>query len=98
MDTQLTSVSLLAVTSSISLFPQLLPDLPTVRKTVSDPATINDVRMGEVAAAALAVAIGITGSTLTKSPIPATLAIVSALALVCMYESVLQTVPRERKV
>lgn len=93
-----TSASLLSVTQSIATFTALLPSLGEVRKTTGDPDVINDVRMGEIAASALVISVGLIASSMVKSPIPATAAIVSAAVLVAMYESVLQATPKEKMV
>lgn len=88
------SATLLSVTQSVVCFSSLLPPLSEVRKSVGDEDTVNDVRIGEFAASALVVAIGVTASTLTGSPIPAMVSVLSAAALVVMYESVLATQPK----
>jgi hypothetical protein len=83
------SSSLMGITTSVGLYTAFLPKINEIRKTppTSDEAT--SIRMGELAAGALTVAIGMTASTLVKSPYPAALTIASALAMVCMYEMVL---------
>lgn len=97
MNAEVTSASLLAITSSISTFTSLAPDLADVRKAVGDPALTADVRLGELTATAVVVAIGVAASVMVKSPIPGMIAATSAAGLVLMYESVLQSVPVERK-
>lgn len=92
---QITSVSLLALTSSVSMFSTFLPEFREVRKSKGEPSFVNDVRMGEVAAVGLTLAIGISASALTNSPVPAGAAVVAALTLVIMYESVLKLPPKE---
>lgn len=96
MNDQTTSVSLLAVTSSVGMFTSFLPPLSDVRKTVGEPDVANDVRLGEAAAAALAIAIGLMASSMTGSPVPAMLAIVCVGSLVIMYESILRSTPKEK--
>ncbi|HEY6021376.1 MAG TPA: hypothetical protein VIY48_16170 [Candidatus Paceibacterota bacterium] len=98
MNSEIASVSLLAITSSISIFNNLCPPLHEVRQaTPANARVVNDVRVAEIAAVSLTVAIGLTGSGLTKSPVPAVLSIVAAGALVAMYEGVLNTTPHENK-
>lgn len=98
MDSAIASTSLLAITSSISIFNSLCPPFHEVRQaTVQNRTTVNDVRTAEIAAVSLTVAIGLTGSGMTKSPAPAMLSIIAAAALVIMYESVLQQTPKEKK-
>lgn len=92
MDGTIASVGLLAVTSSVSIFNNLCPPFHEVRQaSATDTTMAKDVRTAEIAAVSLAVAIGLIGSGMTKSPVPAMLAIVAAGALVVMYESVLHT-------
>lgn len=97
MSESVTGSTLLVVTASVTAFTALMPKFGEVRRAVGNPDTVNDVRMGEVAALGMTVAIGVTASSLTKSPVPAMVGVVSALALVCMYESVLQAIPTESK-
>jgi len=98
MNGEIASVSLLAITSSISIFNSLCPPLHEVRQATGNNATVtNDVRVAEIAAVSLTVAIGLTGSGLTKSPVPAMLSIIAAGALVVMYESVLKSTPYEKR-
>lgn len=91
-----TSAALLTVTASVSVFTALLPPFADVRKATGDEDMVNDVRMGEIASGALVVAIGLTASSMTNSPVPAMTACVFAAALVCMYESVLAATPKEK--
>ena len=97
MNDQAISVTLLAVTSSVGVFTSLLPPLSEVRKSKHDADTTNDVRMGELAAAGLTLAIGLMASALVKNPAPAMIAVLCAGGLVVMYESVLSTPPKEAK-
>lgn len=98
VNSEVASTALLSITASVSIFNSLCPPLHEVRRaTESNIAVTNDVRVAEIAAVSLTVAIGITGSSLTKSPIPAMLAVISAAGLVVMYESVLRSQPYETK-
>lgn len=94
-NSQTVASTLLAVTSSVTVFTALLPPFSEVRKSVNEPHIVNDVRLGEVASLTLVVAIGVTASALTHSPVPAAASIVAGIALVCMYESVLSATPKE---
>lgn len=88
--------TLLAATSSVAVFTSLLPSFADVRRaTKADVSVVNDVRMGEAAATALVVGIGVTASSLAKSPVPAMVSVLSAVIMVGMYESVLTTPPKE---
>lgn len=94
MNSEVASVSLLAITSSISIFNSFCPPFSDVRQSdPKNPVVITTVREAEIAAVALTVAIGITGSGLTKSPAPAILSILAAGALVLTYENILNRNP-----
>ncbi len=95
MNEQTTSVTLLSVTSSISIYTALLPPLSDVRKARGNQDVTNDVRMGELAATALTVAIGVSASAMVDSPIPGMVSVLAALTLVVMYETVLSATPKE---
>jgi hypothetical protein len=98
VNNEVASTALLSITASISVFNSLCPPLHDVRRaTGGDIDVINDVRVAEIAAVSLTVAIGVTGSSLTNNPLPAALSILAAAALVVMYESVLRSEPNERK-
>lgn len=98
VNSEVASTALLSITAGVSIFNSLCPPLHDVRRaTGDDVAVVNDVRVAEIAAVSLTVAIGLTGSGLTKSPVPAALAVLAASCLVVMYESVLRTHPTERK-
>lgn len=98
MDDKTSSAALLAVTSGISVFNGLLPSLSDVRKATKEynPDVTNDVRMGEVAASALVIGIGLFASATVNSPIPGMVSVVCALALIAMYESILASQPTEK--
>lgn len=93
MNESVTGSTLLVVTASVTAFTTIMPKFGDVRRANTNGDTARDVRMGEAAALGMTVAIGITASSLTKSPVPAMVGIVSALALALMYESVLQAQP-----
>lgn len=97
MNNDQASATLLSVTQSVGIFSTLLPHLAEVRKSQGDPGTINDVRIGEAAASALVVSIGLMATSLVGSPAPVLVAIASAAVLCFMYESVLRAVPVEKK-
>lgn len=92
MDTTVATTSLLALTSSVSIFNSFCPPFEDVIHGSPSKMTPT-VRLSEIASAALAVSIGLVGSMLTKSPIPAVLAILAAGALVLTYEGVLRINP-----
>lgn len=93
------SATLLAATTSVSVYTSLLPPLAEVRKaTRGDAAMVNDVRLAELTAFGIVVAVGVIASSFSKSPVPTIIAVVAGVGLVLMYESVLQATPTERKV
>lgn len=96
-DTQTASLTMLAVTSSIGVYTSLLPSLADVRKARGDTVVTNDVRLGEIAAGALAVAIGLMASTMAGTPVPAMVAVIVAVGVTFMYESILSATPKESK-
>ncbi len=96
MSENVASSTLLVVTASLTAFTSLLPQFSEVRKATGQADLTNDVRMGEIAAFGLVVGIGLTATSLTKSPVPAMVGIISAVALVVMYESVLSATPKEK--
>lgn len=96
MNSDTISASLLAVTSGVGLYTSFLPDMAEVRKAMPDDELSRDVRIGEVAATSLTVAIGVTASSLSKSVVPAMLSIVAAGGMIFMYESILRSPAPEK--
>lgn len=82
----------LAASQSITAFQFFLPKLSDVRKVdaSSNPEIVGDVRMGEVAAIALALGVGAITSSLSQSPVPMFAAVVMVAILVCVYEAALR--------
>lgn len=82
----------LALSQSISAFHTYLPTLSEVRQKSpqNDPAFAADVRLGELAAAGLAIGVGAIASSLTKSATPAIIGLLMAGSLIMLYESVLR--------
>jgi len=95
MSENVTAATLVSVTAGMTVFTSLLPPFHDVRKSISDEGMVNDVRMGEVASAALVIGIGLTATTLTRSPMPLLFSVAASAAMVVMYESVLATQPKE---
>ena len=81
----------LAISQGVTAFLSFLPKLSEIRKAdpATDPGMVGDVRMGEVAATAVCVGVGTIVSSLTGSPLPAFVAVLVALVLICIYESAL---------
>lgn len=89
----------LSISQGIAAFFTFLPRLSEVRKATPEenPELAADVRIGEVAATAVCVGVGVITSSLTGSPVPAFVAVVVALVLIGVYETTLNTDPVERK-
>lgn len=97
-DAQTASVALLSITASVSIFGQLCPPLAEARKTIPGKnSPTYDVRAGEIAAVALALAIGITGSGLTGSKLPFLFSVMAVGAMLFTYEGMLRMTPKEMK-
>lgn len=80
----------LVVSQSFGAFQFFLPKLSDVRKaSPNDPDMVGDVRMGEVGAITLAVGTGAILSSLTQSAVPAVVALLIVIVLVCLYEMAL---------
>lgn len=76
---------------TISSFTQLLPPLSEVRKaSKDDPNMAGDVRLGEIAAAALAIGVGAIASSVVGDPTPVVISAILALALICIWETALR--------
>lgn len=91
------SASLLSVTTSVTVFTALLPPFGEVRKAVGNEDLTNDVRMGEIAASALVIGIGISASAFTHSPVPTLASVGFCAVLIGIYEAVLASQPKEMK-
>lgn len=85
----------LALAQTIGAFNVFLPKFSDIRRATPniDRETTLDVRMGEVAALALSVGVGVIASALTGSPIPAFVALVMGGIMVCLYEATLRSNP-----
>lgn len=91
VNNQSASAILLSVSQSVVVFTALLPPFAEVRKAdKTDQDMMNDVRLGELAASALVIGIGMIASGVAGSPAPVLASAVCAVALVGMYEGVLR--------
>jgi len=83
----------IAIGQSVGAFQFFLPRLSDVRKADvdTDPDMAGDVRLGEVAASALTLGIGIMVSSLSGSPYPAYVSVLMCFILICVYESALRS-------
>ncbi len=92
IDPGLIGPTTMGLTQSISLFQGFLPKFNDIRKEdpVNNPDFVSDVRMGELAAALLTIGIGAIMSSLTGTPYPAMVSLISALGLIVLYETALR--------
>lgn len=91
---QAASAIFLSVSTSVATFTALLPPLADVRKADhTNPDARADVRMGEIAASALVIGIGIVAASVAGNSAPVMASALCALALVAVYESVLRVSP-----
>lgn len=100
VDPNLIGPSTLAISQAVGSFNAFLPKLADIRKAnpEHDPSFAADVRTGELAAVALTVGVGAIVSSLTNSPVPVTVGVITALGLVILYETTLKADrPMERK-
>lgn len=91
-DSNVIGPATLAMTQTVGLFQFFLPKLSDVRKAdvATDVSIVGDVRMGEVGATALCLGIGAMVSSLTGSSVPVVVALLTALILICLYETTLK--------
>ena len=80
----------MVLSSGIGHFQSFLPKLSEVRKSSGDPDLIGDVRMGEIAAAALTIGMGAIASSIVGDPLPTFVAAIVAAALIFLYELALR--------
>lgn len=82
----------LAAGQTLSSFASFLPRLSEVRKAnaAAEPDIVGDVRLGEVAASAIAIGVGVIASSLSGSPVPMYAAALVAVILIVVYEIALR--------
>lgn len=92
IDPGLIGPTTMGLTQSISLFQGFLPKFNDIRKEnpLNNPDFVQDVRMGELAAALLTIGIGAVMSSLTGTPYPALISFISAVGLIMLYETALR--------
>lgn len=92
MDSNAIGPATLAMTQTVGLFQFFLPKLSDVRKAdaATDVGMVGDVRMGEVGASTLCLGIGAMVSSLSGSSVPLVVSILTALILICLYETTLK--------
>lgn len=80
----------LAMGQAVTSFSIFLPSFTAVRQgSRSDKDLCNDVRMGEFAAATIAIGVGVIASSLSGSPAPAFVAVIMSVVLIALYEKAL---------
>lgn len=96
-DSLATALAVTALGQTVATFPVFLPSLSDVRKgDVSDPTLRGDVRLGEVAASAVAISVGLVMSNLAGSSLPLMTATIMSAVVVGIYEySLTRTRPME---
>lgn len=82
----------LASGQALTSFATFLPRLSDVRKAnaATDTDMTADVRLGEVAATAITIGVGVIASSLSGSPVPMYAAAFVALILIVVYECALR--------
>src|SRR4051812_29515316 len=76
---------------SISQFQSMLPPIAEVRKaSPTDNDMAGDVRLGEIAASALAIGVGAIASSLLGDPLPVLISSFVAIGLIVIYEQALR--------
>jgi hypothetical protein len=86
-------VTLLAVTSAITAFSTFVPPLADVRHYNPADDRAGDVRLGEVAAAAMTLGVGAVASSVAGTGVPFAVAVLAAVVFVALYEWALQGKP-----
>lgn len=89
-------IATLAMTQGIGSASFFLPKITDVRRvSTADAAAVADIRTGEAAMVVTTFGVGAILSALTRSSLPAGIALITALLLVGLYESVLRAQPVE---
>lgn len=86
-------VTLLAMTQALTAFNAYLPPIGDVRKASADTELASDVRMGELMAGTLTVAVGATAAAVIGNAAPFWISVLAAAALVALYEWTLRGRP-----
>lgn len=91
MSPEMLGPAMISVSQAIGQFNTFLPNFSDIRKAdPSDKEFVADVRMGEIAAAAITIGVGAIVSSFTQSPVPITVATLMVLFLIMLYESTLR--------
>lgn len=86
------AMAVLALTQGYAQFNGMLPKITDIRKIDAkfDAESVADVRVAELAAFAGTMGVGIIVSSLSGSPLPAYVSLLTAVSLIAMYEFVLR--------
>lgn len=86
------AMAVLALTQGFAQFNGMLPKITDVRKidVQMDASEVADVRTAELAAFAGTLGVGVIVSSLSGSPLPAYVSLITAVFLIALYESVLR--------
>lgn len=84
------SASLMAGTTAIAVFTGMVPHMAEVHAASVNSDTARATRVGEVASAAIVLAVGLMASSLTHSSAPIMVAVAACLILAGCYETVLR--------
>lgn len=90
VDGSIMAAATVSLGQSVTAYSFFLPPLREVRQaSTRDPVMRGDVRLGQVAAAAVTLSIGAMLSYLVSSAIPLTVAVLTALTIAAIYETAL---------
>jgi hypothetical protein len=91
-DANMVGPASISLGQTIGSFTSMLPRFTDIRHAdPGDTEIITDVRLGEVAASTIAIGTGVIISSLTGSPVPAFVALLMAVVLICIYETALRS-------
>lgn len=89
---EMVGVVTLSLTQAVSVFNAFLPPLTDVRRSsMGDRSALLDVRVGEIAAAAMVLGIGAVLSTLVGNHRPLLVSMAGALGMIGVYEFTLRS-------
>lgn len=90
MDGAVIAAATVSLGQSMTAYSFFLPPLREVRRAnPNDPLIRGDVRMGQVAAGAVTLAVGVMLSYLVNSKVPLIVAVIIALVIAAAYETAL---------
>lgn len=92
-DAQAVGIATLAITQGFAQFNVFLPKISEVRRAIPGDDVAADVRVGELAAVAGTMGVGIIATSLSGSKLPAFVSAVVCVLMLSIYESVLHTHP-----